>query len=534
MNTEKTTRLLIVDDEPTTIKRIFSRIDFDSLGIGDIRTAENGQEALSVCSDWRPDILLSDIMMPRMTGIELAEELKKAYPDLRIIFLSGYMEKEFLKGAIHLQALNYIEKPLDMDELYETLRNAQDQLLASEDISLRLEKLDDEHLTTQLRLLAYELCAENYREELVTQYYSEVFAGKEAMPCVALQLKFYVPEQKEFNSLVELLPQFRKVAASLGLTACAVVKYDYIVGFLFDETGETGNDKVYFVSAFLRELRKELVLLNKKYTAGAGHVCPDFTELHESFLEAEEANRLAFFHGPGYHSYYRKNIKKFDFESCEALEAIRSLKKNGRDQTVFKLREFNTALESCEGTDPEDVKRFYSSLVLELSRLAREDGIRLFAEYPGDHDLLIVVMEQNFLIELFDFLMMGIETYCNVLSRDYYPNQTVNWIIRYIHEHYSDQDLDMTMLSNASNLSSTYISHLFKNTTGKTVRNYITEYRMKQAVRLLKDPTNQINDIATACGYRNGNYFSFRFKECYGCTPTEYIEQGEGKAEGTI
>ena len=85
----------------------------------------------------------------------------------------------------------------------------------------------------------------------------------------------------------------------------------------------------------------------------------------------------------------------------------------------------------------------------------------------------------------------------------------------------------MMALSGASNLSSTYISHLFKNTTGQTVRNYITDYRMKQAVQLLKNPINQINDIAVRCGYRNGNYFSFRFKEYFGCAPTEYKEQGE-------
>lgn len=517
----------MVDDEPTTTKRILSRIDFEALGIGDIRQAENAADALKLINNWKPDILLSDIMMPRMNGIELAEQLRTINPELQIIFLSGYMEKEFLKGAIHLQVLNYIEKPIDMDELRESLEKACDRVLKSENISNRLEQLDDEHLTTQLRILAYELCSENYREDVAERYFQEVFPDKTTVPCVALQLKFYQPEQREFHELVTLLPVIRRVASSLNLRATSVVKYDYIVAFLFDEEETRNSDQVYFVSAFLRELRKELILMNKKYTVGAGHVCPNFRELHESFQEAEEASRLAFFHGPGDHSYYRKNIRKFDFEASHALQIIRGIKKNGRDQTVFRIREINTALEGCEGTDPEDIKRFYSSMVLELYRLAKEDGIRLFPEYQGEHDLLIVVMEQNFLVELFDFLMMGIETYSNMLSRDYYQNPTVNWIIRYIHEHYADPDLDMSMLSRVSNLSSTYISHLFKNTTGNTVRNYITEFRMKQAVRLLRDPLNQINDVAAACGYRNGNYFSYRFREYYGCSPTEYISISE-------
>ena len=524
-------KLLMVDDEPTTIKRILSRIDFHALGIGEIRQAENGTEAIALCQDWKPDILLSDIMMPRMNGMELAEQLRTTCPDLQIIFLSGYIEKDFLKGAIHLQALNYIEKPIDMNELRESLEKACDKVLKSEDISNRLEQLDDEHQTTQLRILAYEFCSENYMEDVAARSFKEVFPEKSSVPCVAIQLKFYKPEQKEFYELVALLPVIRKVASSLKLTAASVVKYDYIVAFLFDEGEEKKSDQVYFVSAFLRELRKELILMNKKYTAGAGHVCPDYRELHESFMEAETASKLAFFHGPGYHSYYRKNARKFDFEAAQGLQIIRGLKKNGRDQTVFRIREINTALEGCEGTDPDDIKRFYSSMVLELYRLAKEDGIRLFPEYQGEHDLLIVVMEQNFLIELFDFLMMGIETYSNMLTRDHYQNPTVNWIIRYIHEHYADPDLDMTMLSRVSNLSSTYISHLFKNITGNTVRNYITEYRMQQAVRLLRDPLNQINDIAAACGYRNGNYFSYRFREYYGCAPTEYINSSESETD---
>ncbi|MBR6322820.1 MAG: helix-turn-helix transcriptional regulator [Lachnospiraceae bacterium] len=138
-----------------------------------------------------------------------------------------------------------------------------------------------------------------------------------------------------------------------------------------------------------------------------------------------------------------------------------------------------------------------------------------------------MVNEKDFLPELWDFLLEGIESYCAALETDHYDNATVNWIIRYIHEHYSDPDLDMTVLGRESNLSTTYISHLFKNITGQTVRNYITDFRMKEAVRLLKNPLNQINDIAAQCGYRDGNYFSYRFREYYGCAPSDYKEQRE-------
>ncbi len=521
-------RLLLVDDESTTLKRIQSRIDFTSLGIEEVRVAEDGEEALGLCSDWMPDILLSDIVMPRMNGIELAGELRKKWPDLQIIFQSGYMEKQFLKSAIRLQAVNYIEKPIDMDELTDALKKAVEKITRSEKANHLIQRLGDERNDNLRSIIALDFSSDLYDEDKVLGKLKEILTEEEMnQPCFALQLCFYEPSEKTFSNLTSLLGPVNDAASSLDLNCMVAVKLNYLVIFLLAKPGKKTLDKVFFVTEFCRELRKELTVRNLHYTIGTGHVGKDWSELRLSFTEAVTATKLAFFREPGIHSYFRQSLPKYDFDRSEAPEVIRNIKKGRRDSVIFQLRNAASAIGRCEATEPEDIRRFYSSMVMELVRMAKADGLDLYPDFKTEHDLIREVMSKSFLFELTDFLLEGVDKYFDFLERDYYSNSTVNWIIKYIHQNYTDPDLDMLTLSKASNLSTTYISHLFKDVTGGTVRNYITEYRMNEALKLLKNPVNQINDIAQKVGYRNGNYFSFRFKEYYGYSPTEYKDQLE-------
>ena len=115
--------LLIVDDEKITRDSLKAYIPWNELGIGTVETAKSGQTALELIPRIIPDIVLTDVRMPKMDGIELATRLKDLLPECKIIFLSGYSDKEYLKSAIHLKAINYIEKPVDLDEITRVLKD---------------------------------------------------------------------------------------------------------------------------------------------------------------------------------------------------------------------------------------------------------------------------------------------------------------------------------------------------------------------------------------------------------------------------
>ncbi|WP_321015760.1 response regulator, partial [Hungatella effluvii] len=120
--------LLIVEDEKRTREGLCRHIDWNGIGVDPVTAVAGGMEALLAVDDIKPDILLSDIRMPHMTGIELATIIRKKFPRCKIIFLSGYADKEYLMSAIELKVVNYIEKPIDVVEIRKAVSKAVMQL----------------------------------------------------------------------------------------------------------------------------------------------------------------------------------------------------------------------------------------------------------------------------------------------------------------------------------------------------------------------------------------------------------------------
>ncbi len=114
-------RLLLVDDEPLTTASLKEHINWRELGVDDVQVACNGLQAMELIPHFKPNVILSDVRMPRMNGIELATQVKETYPNIKFIFLSGYSDKEYLKAAIHLKAIRYVEKPVKLNELSEAI-----------------------------------------------------------------------------------------------------------------------------------------------------------------------------------------------------------------------------------------------------------------------------------------------------------------------------------------------------------------------------------------------------------------------------
>lgn len=114
-------KLLLVDDERFTREGIYSLTPWKELGIDEVITAEDGEDGLEKALLFAPEIILTDVKMPRMDGVDMSFKIREKFPDCSIIFMSGYADKEYLKSAIRLSAVNYIEKPFQPEELHSTL-----------------------------------------------------------------------------------------------------------------------------------------------------------------------------------------------------------------------------------------------------------------------------------------------------------------------------------------------------------------------------------------------------------------------------
>ena len=145
-------KLLIVDDEKLTREGIRDSLGLESLGISQVLLEDDGIHGLKTALEERPDIVLTDVRMPRMNGVQMAERILKELPGTSIIFMSAYSDKEYLKAAIKLKALGYVEKPLDMEELASAVKEAVDSS-RNEKISQAAARLQEKEQLGHLSLL---------------------------------------------------------------------------------------------------------------------------------------------------------------------------------------------------------------------------------------------------------------------------------------------------------------------------------------------------------------------------------------------
>lgn len=142
--------VLVADDEKMPREILRDHLPWEELGVERVEEAEDGAQALELARVHRPDIIISDVKMPRMNGLELAGAVREMYPECQFIFLSGYTDKEYLKGAIKLRAASYVEKPIDLEEISAVLRDVVSELRKQEhpDPNLIFYRGEDGDLTT--------------------------------------------------------------------------------------------------------------------------------------------------------------------------------------------------------------------------------------------------------------------------------------------------------------------------------------------------------------------------------------------------
>ena len=292
-------KLLIVDDEKTIRNGLQRHIDWNGLGVDMVQSAASAEEALMICDEFIPDIVLSDIRMRGMTGVEMCTKIHALYPECQIIFVSGYSDKEYLKAAISVGAVAYIEKPVVPELLIEAVKKAiascrELHMKATADVALERSRGILGQIV--LRALAYNDYADDFENSLE---FLEILPGKFACyrMCV-LRAEHRIPNlisvQKELRRILSYLP----AVGNKGMMYGAFLDDRDFCLLLAGEEEEVADDST--VMAALCSMVGSMEVQGHRFFLAGGLCVSNWNMLHDSFESTRVSMQDLFFKGWGH------------------------------------------------------------------------------------------------------------------------------------------------------------------------------------------------------------------------------------------
>lgn len=493
--------LLIVDDETFSREGIAEMLPINDLGITNIQQAFDGVNALEIIKNFEPDILLTDVKMPRMNGIDLSFEVRKIYPNCSIIFMSGYSDKEYLKSAIELKAISYVEKPIEFDELETAIKNAVSESIKSKTIIYNLKSSLALKMTNIKYIHEIENIAKNCGQPLIESIFLE---------SSILTVLIYV-ESLNLNINTE----FEKIC-SLYDVKCLISFRDntIIMQLFFNNHYDINALKPLFNSI------GDYLCKYTKYYISVGNIFSSLTDAYNSFTESNNALSYKFFYD--YNSIIfpcENNFKNYTVSS-DLFDSFNTyLLEENKQELILLIKHLTLNFKDNKSTSVSYIKDTYYRITLLIIDFIKNKNIE--KDTIQDNVLEDILSCSNLYI-LENHTVNLIENIFNALDNLHKNKLPVFSVLDYIHKNYGDPNLCLEQISKNTFLAPSYICVIFKEHTSITVNKYITEYRINKSKILLKDSNVKMSDIAEKVGYSDANYFSKIFRKLVGCTPSEY------------
>ena len=534
---DKKYTVLLVDDEEDVIRVMQKKIDWEALGFSVIGYAHDGMKALEIAEETFPDVVMTDIKMPYMDGMELCRRLKKEFPDQKIILFTGFDEFEYAKEAIHLEIEEYILKPINSIELTDTLKKLKETLDKE-----RLEKQNVEKLqayySSSLPLLQqnfYTMLIEDRIPEGELPRYLQEYQIPDLGPltvCVIFHAsKNHVPEGISPAMLTVSVQQYADERLREKYRASFLSYLGDTVMIACLENEEAVSDLTDDCNRISRSAGR---LLGAVLTAGIGTAVKSVEDFRQSYNGAREAVSYRVLYGTGrainIHEVAPTERVYADTTNEGALHPLLKQIRMGTEEDVreevhsfvLSLKNHSSSLREYKITLMEAVSGIYRFASSNGLSPDEDDESEEFYRMASDWDLQTL---ETRLTELGLTFQRKISQVRSSSFRSYVENA-----MEYVKEHFSEPDLSLDTVCTALGVSESYFSSIFKKETSKSFISYLTEYRMEQAARLmlLTDDKNYV--IGERVGYSDANYFSYVFKKHFGMSPSGYRKAHGGEA----
>lgn len=524
-------KLLIVDDEPLVVTGLQTILHWSDYDIDICALAYNGQEALQLIEQHHPDIVITDIKMPLMSGVELMKTCHERYGTHPVfILLSSYEDFSYAKEAIHCDAVEYLIK---MDLTPDLLVNA---------VTAAVNKLKSMHYAPESTLdihgfydkffirLLYHLF-ENPNQYTAQTELLGLNLDARAYACTYCKIAF--PMEMPFGRLATLSQSVLSMTRELLSHYCTahVVALDTErLAIIFCLNDAQMTDFNNFVTATLKQINETLhSYFNLTVTTITGTPYSSPLQVSVSFNEAKLHKHLATRHQPIY--ICKKDVLKIQANTYLTEEihelfskALTEYDAESLDQCFKKL----AILASTPDASYTSISDTGSNLLF-MTKSLLPDGEevmrQIFGNVQKDYRAFYHFASSEQIFEWMNTLHLGLLTFFNTKKKDH-KNNTVYEIQKYLQSNLHKK-LSLNEVANTFGLSPNYLSSIFKKTCECTFTEYMNQCKVNEAKRLLETSSMKIYEISHQLGFDDAFYFSKVFKKIEGCSPKEYIQNSK-------
>lgn len=540
-------RILIVDDEKEIRNGLVKQIPWSAWGVDEVLDADDGDTALELALARRPDLIVTDIRMPRMTGLKLIETLARERFDGSMIVVSGFDDFHYAKEAFKLGVSDYLLKPLDKNDLFKAVTVA---------LQRQREKNESE-LSRSLLRQGYESAIPKIREELLRQLISRPYredpAARTEHKLGQLDLTWLLDAQlrcavigidslKALTIKTSVLDKDALLAEVGRILAQTIAERHPGRHVLFRSEQDdwiaileqAGADMADPSADLLEEARDRIghmldIRLDMGEAVGEGGL-QQLSELYRSAMESLVSRRLQGSEAEGASEGDLGDRPEYQLANPKELVEIL---KYGTDREIREtMAGFTKLVKSWEVRHPKDLQQRTFEWLLDVFRTAQKTvgwketswekhPIALW-EHLERFDTLESLREQAT-----EQLLKAAES---IKAQSGSRSQIVEEAQRIIHERYQE-NLTLQMVAERVHVTPVWLSKLFKKETDMNFLEYLTDVRLKNAADRLGDLRYKVYQISYMVGYQDPVHFAKLFKRAYGCTPQEYRNSRSSRHE---
>lgn len=509
--------IFLVDDEEIELEMMRDIIRWNEMGIYVVGTAVNGKDAIEKIQVIQPDIILTDVQMPIMNGIELAKLVNEQFDWMKIVFLTGHDEFAYVKSALNVGAVGYLLKPLDLEEIVIVMDKVKEKC---EEVHLKNTSIQvtKAHI---IKELMYEKSKER-KDNLVNSFYRlERRIAPTSFTLVLCSIDDdHLQELEIFidDAIIQLSAFTDQFCKESSIHGTYISLKEGELAILID--AEQRNIDRDLWGRLLQAIQQTLPFT---VTIAVSERYDELINIYSLYEHTKKVQSEQFYSGYGNVIYASDIQVNFDsdqippFSEGELFEAVKELHE---DQIVPILHEYFLRLVRLRIRK----KYIYDWAIDLIDRLNEQIRIQNADANAGTRtDLYHSIYDCKTIQEIEEAVTQTLKHTIDSL-KDRFTDKNlklVHQVSSIIQNTYHEQ-ITITSLSSQVYLSPNYMRSIFKEKTGTTIHDYLTKIRLEKAKEMLSDPSLKVQDIAQKVGYESTSYFISLFLKSQGVTPNEY------------